>query len=84
MDQGLLLNLARDIEAQLNAERQANKKLTDDFNYNYALLLERDKTIDILEAELNTLSNDLKKEKERAGTAINQLAILDQKFCTMT
>ncbi|ESU38459.1 Chromosome segregation protein SMC [Giardia duodenalis] len=80
MDQGLLLNLARDIEAQLNAERQANKKLTDDFNYNYALLLERDKTIDILEAELNTLSNDLKKEKERAGTAINQLAILDQKL----
>ncbi len=80
MDQGLLLNLARDIEAQLNAERQANKKLTDDFNYNYALLLERDKTIDILEIELNTLSEDLKKEKERASTAINQLAALEQKL----
>lgn len=80
MDQGLLLNLARDIEAQLNAERQANKKLTDDFNYNYALLLERDKTIDILEVELNTLTEDLKKEKERAGAAINQLAALEQKL----
>ncbi|EFO65422.1 Coiled-coil protein [Giardia lamblia P15] len=76
----MLLNLARDIEGQLNAERQANKKLTDDFNYNYALLLERDKTIDILEAELNTLSTDLKKEKERAGTAITQLAVLEQKL----
>lgn len=80
MDNSLLLNLARDIEAQLNAERQANKKLIDDFNYNYALLLERDKTIDILEVELNTLTEDLKKEKERAGIAINQAATLEQKL----